>query len=104
MLDNGECGHLSKPCDLIHQWGKEYWFQRRDDLLFRGSVHGGVFSKQRLVLSELFSSKRLLLGVTHALWVVAWVVRRHKLESFMLPILLGRHRRREWLMLASSEV
>ena len=48
---------------------------------YKGSVHYGVFSKQRLFLSELPSSESLFLVAPHVLWVVAWVVRQHKRES-----------------------
>ena len=74
---------------------KVYWFHRHDDLLFQGSVHGGVFSKQRLIFSELFSSERLFLGDPYALWVVDWVVRQHKRESWLLHVILGLCRQNE---------
>ena len=35
MSDNSECGHLSKTCELVHQWGQEDLFHRRDDLIFK---------------------------------------------------------------------
>ena len=73
-------------------------------MLFQVSVNSGVFSKQRLVLSELFSPERLLLGAPHNLWVVAWVVRRHTRESCLLHVLIGYHCQRELFVLASSEV
>ena len=34
MLDHGECWHLSKCCQLVHEWVQEYWFHRHDDLIF----------------------------------------------------------------------
>ena len=95
---------MSKTCEMIHQWGYEDWFHRRDDLLFQGSVHSGIFSKQRLVLLELFSSERLFLGAPHALWLVAWVVRQHKFESCLFHLLLVRNRQHEVSVSASSKV
>ena len=89
MLKHGKYGHLSEPCELIHQWGYEDWFHLRDNMIFQGSVHGSVFSKQRLILLELSSSERLLFGAPHALWVVSWVVRRHKQESYLIHVLFG---------------
>ena len=76
MLHHGKCGHLFKTYYLIHQWGWEYWFHRNEDLLFRGSICGSVFAKHHLVLSEISSYERLLLGIPHAFWVVARVVRQ----------------------------
>ena len=49
-------------------------------------------------------SLRLFLGVTHVLCVVAWVVRRHKRESCLCPVLLVHHRQRKVSVSASSEV
>ena len=66
---------------MVHQWEQEYGFHLRDDLLFKRSVHGGIFAKHRLVLSELFSSERLFLGVPHALWVVDRFVRRQNANT-----------------------
>ena len=103
MLQYAECRHLSKTHQLVHQWGQEDWFHRRDDLLLQSSVHGGVLGKQRLFLSELFSSGRLLLGGPHALRLFAWVVRRCKHESCLFHVLLGRHRQLEVSVSASSE-
>ena len=100
MLKHGECGNLSKPCELIHQCGQEDWFHLRDDIIL---FHGGVFAKQCLVLSELSIYERLFFGVPRALWVFTWVVRRHKHEYCLLPVLLVRHHQREVYVLASSE-
>ena len=45
MLQYAECRHLSKTHQLVHQWGQEDWFHRRDDLLLQSSVHSGVLAK-----------------------------------------------------------
>ena len=104
MLYHGKFRYLFKPCELIHLWGQEDWFQCGEDMIFQGSVYSGVFSKQRLVLLKFFSSKRFFLGAPHDLWLVAWVVRRHKRKSCLFHVLLGRHCQREVSKLASSEV
>ena len=73
MFHYGKCGNLSKPCDLIYQWGKEDCLHLRDNNIFQGSVHRGVLAKQRLVLLELFSSEWLFLGAPRSLSLVAWM-------------------------------
>ena len=62
---------MSYSCYLVYQWGQEDWFHRREYLPFKISVNGGVFSKQRLILSELFTSERLVLGVFHGRQIIA---------------------------------
>ena len=51
-----------------------------------------------------FQFLRLFLGALHALWVVAWVVWRHKRESCLFHVTLWHHRQRKVSMLASSKV
>ena len=95
---------LAQTCQLVNQWGQEYWYHRRDNLLLQRFVHGGVLVKQRLVLSELFSSEHLFLGAPHAMRVVTWVVWRYKRESCLFHVLLGRHQQRDVSVLASYKV
>ena len=104
ILEYGECRQFYETHQLVHHWGQEDWFHHCYNLLFQSSVHGGVRAKQRLVLSELFSSERLFLGATHALRLVAWVVRRHKREYCLFHVLFGRHRQRKVSVSDSSKV
>ena len=104
MLQHGECRNLSKTRQLVHHWGKEDCFHLLDKLLLQRYIHGSLLGKQRLVLSEIFSSGRLFLGTPHDMRLVTWVVWRHKCEACLLHVLLGRHRQREVSVSASSEV
>ena len=104
MLQHGEFRHFSETRQLVHQWGQEYWFNLRGDLLLQSSVHTNVLEKQLFVFSELFSSECLFLDAPHSLRLVAWVLRQHKRESCLFYILLGRHQQREVSVSASSEV
>ena len=103
-VQHGECRHFYETCQLFHQWLQEDGFHHRDDILLQCSVHGGVLAKQCLVFSGIFSYERLFLGAPHDLMLVAWVVRRHKRESCLFRLLLGRHWQREESVSDSSEV
>ena len=62
------------------------------------------FRNSAWFLSELFSYKRLFLGAPHALWVVACILRWHKIESYLFHVLLVHHRQRKVSISASSKV
>ena len=66
---------------MFQQWIQGDWFHRRDDLLFKISVNGGVFSEQCLILLEILSSKRLFLGVYHGWRVISQVAQWHKRKT-----------------------
>ena len=63
--------------------------QRRS--AFYGSVHGCAFPEYRLVLSELLSSERLLLGSSHGWRVIAWAVQRRKHEARLCHVFHACH-------------
>ena len=73
-------------------------------MILQSSIHGGIFLNQILVLSELFSSKRLFLCAPHALCVVIWVVRQHKRESCLIHVLNKHHRQRKMSMSDCSKI
>ena len=65
MLYHSERGNLSKYYQLVHQGVQEDWLHRRDNMIFKGSVHGGISSEYCWVLPKHFGSERLLLGGSH---------------------------------------
>ena len=104
MLYYGKGEHLPKSCQLVHQWGHWNWFNHCDDLLFLSSANGSVFSEQHLILSELLSSERLFLDVSHGWRVIARVVQRHKCENRLFCVFLACNCQCEVSMRTSSKV
>ena len=56
--------------------------------IFQGFIHGSVFSKQRLILSELFIYERFVLVVSRGRQVIARVVRQHKRKTRLSYVFL----------------
>ena len=89
---------------MVHNWGHEDWLHRRYDMILKGFVHCGVFSKECLILPEHFSSECLFLSISYAIQVVAIVVRWHKQKSRLCLVLLDCHCKCKVSVPASSEV
>ena len=76
---------------MVHQWVQEDWLHRRESFLFYCPIYGGVESEQSFILSEPFSSERLILVGTHHRGVISGVVWWQKNVSHMRQVVfLGR--------------
>ena len=71
---------------------------------FKAPTTAVYLRKSAWFYRNVFSSERLFLSHSHALWIVARIVRRHKCESCLCIVLLGCHCQHEVSVPASYEV